>query len=385
MRRSLVLATALLATGAGSAAAAVPQGWEVVATGLDNPRGVAFGKHGEVLVAEAGRGGDSTACRQGPEGGQECLGATGAVTAVWRNGQKRVVTGLPSLAGEGGAAATGPQGLGIVDGRLWISIGLGGDAAGREALGADAALLGTVVSIGRKGHGHRHRGGGGGRPAGPRVVADLVAYEQAENPDGGVPDSNPFGLLPWRGGAAVADAGGNDVLHVSRKGGIRTLATFPDVMVPAPSAGEMPMQAVPTALAATSGRHGRHRHGDRGRGGSLLVGQLTGFPFPPGGASIFRIGKGGTTSVVAAGLTNVLGLATDRRGAIYAVEYQTAGILSGITTGSVVRIAKDGTRTVIASEGLVQPAGIAIRGRYAYVANHSSEAGAGELVRFRIG
>ncbi len=81
----------------------------------------------------------------------------------------------------------------------------------------------------------------------------------------------------------------------------------------------------------------------------------------------------------------MLGLAADRRGNLYAVEYQSAGILSGVTTGSVVRIAKDGTRTVIASDGLVQPAGIAIHGRWAYVANHSSEAGAGELVRFRIG
>ncbi len=260
MRRSLALTTALLASTAAvavpAAHAAAPQGWEVVASGLDNPRGVAIGPRGAVLVAEAGRGGDSTICREGPEGGQECLGATGAVTAVWKGGQRRVVSGLPSLAGEGGANAIGPQGVGLVDGRLWISIGLGGDVPGRTALGPDAALLGTVVAQGRS------RGKHHGRPgkARQRVIADLAAYEQANNPDGGVPDSNPFGLLAWKGGAAVADAGGNDVLHITRRGSIRTLATFPDVMVPAPSAGEMPMQAVPTASrrarAATAGTCG---------------------------------------------------------------------------------------------------------------------------------
>ena len=53
MRRSLALTTALLASTAAvavpAAHAAAPQGWEVVASGLDNPRGVAIGPRGAVL------------------------------------------------------------------------------------------------------------------------------------------------------------------------------------------------------------------------------------------------------------------------------------------------------------------------------------------------
>jgi glucose/arabinose dehydrogenase len=34
-------------------------GWQVVATGLANPRGLNFAPNGDLYVAEAGRGGDA--------------------------------------------------------------------------------------------------------------------------------------------------------------------------------------------------------------------------------------------------------------------------------------------------------------------------------------
>ena len=83
---------------------------EVVATGLNSPRGLDVAPNGDVYVAEAGKGGNGP-CLPGPEGGEVCLGATGSVTAI-ENGneeQHRVVTGLPSLAEEGGFAALGPS------------------------------------------------------------------------------------------------------------------------------------------------------------------------------------------------------------------------------------------------------------------------------------
>jgi hypothetical protein len=77
-----------------------------VATGLDNPRGLAFGADGTLYVAEAGRGGP---CVPGPRGGRVCAGPSGAIAAI-RNGQvHRIVTGLPSEASPTGAEAAGPS------------------------------------------------------------------------------------------------------------------------------------------------------------------------------------------------------------------------------------------------------------------------------------
>src|SRR5688572_25887205 len=79
----------------------------VIASGLDNPRGLAFGADGALYVAEAGRGGTSALCAPDPgTGANRCYGPTGAVTRITGIGaQQRVVTGLPSIAPAGGDLA----------------------------------------------------------------------------------------------------------------------------------------------------------------------------------------------------------------------------------------------------------------------------------------
>ena len=103
--------------------------WTTVASGLDNPRQLSF--TGDTLyVAESGVGGAGP-CVDGAEG-PACLGMTGAITRV-RNGQQaRVLTGLPSLAGEGGGGATGPADV-VVTGqnKYVVTMGLGNDPAVR--------------------------------------------------------------------------------------------------------------------------------------------------------------------------------------------------------------------------------------------------------------
>ena len=75
----------------------------VIASGLDNPRGLAFGPDGALYVAEAGRGGTSTLCDVGGNGQPRCYGPTGAITRITGIGvHDRIVTGLPSLAGANG-------------------------------------------------------------------------------------------------------------------------------------------------------------------------------------------------------------------------------------------------------------------------------------------
>ena len=84
LRSCVLVVFALLAAlvPAGSAAAHRDKSPEVVASGLDNPRGLDVTPWGTVYVTEAGRGGEGP-CIVGPEGESTCAGATGAVTKVW--------------------------------------------------------------------------------------------------------------------------------------------------------------------------------------------------------------------------------------------------------------------------------------------------------------
>ena len=111
----------------------------VMATGLDNPRGLAFGPDGAIYVVEAGRGGTGTMCLPNPgtQPGTRCYGPSGAVTRIVAPGvHGRVLTGLPSLAGPTGAGATGPHDIGFGFGRAFVTVG----SAGRS--GAAGAVQG---------------------------------------------------------------------------------------------------------------------------------------------------------------------------------------------------------------------------------------------------
>jgi hypothetical protein len=366
MRRCLlvplfVLAALLPLTGVS---AAHDSDLEVVASGLDNPRGLDVGHWGQIYVTEAGRGGDGP-CATDPEGEPTCLGATGALTKVWHGKQRRVLEGLPSLAPEGGANAIGPSDVSLGFFSAYLTVGLGQNPAVRDGLGPLGRGLGKLYRISPFGR--------------VREVADIAAYEAAANPDEAEPDSNPNSVLARPARRYVVDAGGNDLLKVGPTGRIRTLAVFPERVVPPPPdipdlPPELSMQAVPTNVV-------------QGPDGALYVSQLTGFPFPVGAANIYRIDRrGGEPEVYKSGFTNVTDLAFGRDGSLYVVEFATKGMLSGDPTGALKRVAPDGTVETIASEGLVNPYGVAVsrKGRI-YVTNHGAEAGVGEVVRVHTG
>ena len=70
----------LAALLAASAAQAAPQ-VDVIATGLNNPRGLAFASDGQLYVTEAGSGGNGR-CVVLADHRTVCYGETGAVTRV---------------------------------------------------------------------------------------------------------------------------------------------------------------------------------------------------------------------------------------------------------------------------------------------------------------
>ncbi|WP_229074575.1 ScyD/ScyE family protein [Actinoplanes sp. DH11] len=326
-----------------------------VASGLDNPRGIAFGPRGELYVAESGRGGPGP-CQAGPEGGQVCFGRSGAITVLAAGRQWRVATGLPSLASPAGTEASGPSDVSVgADGRLHYTVGLGGSPDLRTRV---PQLAGTakLYRAGRT----------------PVVLADLGEHERSANPDGVTPpDTNPTAVLTAKRGQLVVDAGGNSLLRVAARGRVATVAVFGARTVPGPDGTPVRMESVPTSVA-------------RGPDGALYVGELTGFPFPPGQARIWRIAPGQAPRVWATGFTNVIDLAWAPDGRLYVLEIAHRGLLSGDRTGALIRVDRDGGQRVVASAGLTAPGGLAVRGRYAYVSNCSVCAGTGSVVRIGL-
>ncbi len=316
-----------LASGLGvlllSATAAVPAyplqpSGPPVAVGLDNPKGLAFGPDGSLYVAEAGHGGPG-ACIKNPENQDVCFGQTGAVTQIRKGVQRRIVSGLPSLAGAAGFAATGPHDVSAVgNGALLVPIGLGSDPAATATGGALARSgLGTLIRV-------------EGRSGRWKALADLGAYEGSVNPDRGTPDTNPFGVLALPGRNLVADAGANALLEVTASGKVSTRAIFPNQLVDAPPfmqlppGTKMPMQAVPTAVA-------------QARNGDLYVSRLTGFPFPVGEARVVVIRGAGIVRAIT-GFTNVVDLTFGPDGYLYVVELSQSGLITGQMDGAVWRV-----------------------------------------------
>ena len=182
IRRVAVASLALGATiAAGAATTASAQGLDTVAEGLSNPRGLGFGPGGYLYVAEAGRGG-SGKCLPSPEGGQACYGATGGITRInlRRGTEQQIVSRLPSLASRepadgvpAGGNATGPQDISFFGRWGYFTVGLGSDPANRSKLGADGRRLGWLYRFDKDRRVSR--------------VADVAAYEAANNPDADQP------------------------------------------------------------------------------------------------------------------------------------------------------------------------------------------------------
>lgn len=359
LRRSLRLLagiTSLVLLGAAHAAELT-----VVASGLKNPRGLDFAPNGALYIAEAGEGGSGPSL-QGGDGATVYFGLSGAVTRLWKGEQVRIVDGLPSLAQIDGSSAGGPNNISFGNvGNAVLTISLGLDPAKRALLPAEAALMGSAFQL---------------TPNGSlKLLADLAAYEAANDPDGNGPDSNPTGVFNGPAGTYFTDAGGNSLLYMAANGRVSLVAVFPNRLVPTPPflprppfGDTVPMQAVPTNVV-------------RGPDGALYVSQLTGFPFPKGGANIYRVVPGSAPTVYATNFTNIIDLEFDAAGNLYVLEISTNGLLAP-GPGRLARINVDGTVDTIVSAGLVMPGGMAIGPDGAiYISNYGTSPDAGQVVR----
>src|SRR5690606_12626745 len=121
----------------------------------------------------------------------------------------------------------------------------------------------------------------------------------------------------------------------------------------------------------------------RGPDGALYVGQLTGFPFPEGGARVYRVVPGQKPTVYASGFTNIIDIAFSGKD-LYVLEIAANGLLSGDPQGALIKVGKRNRHTTVLSEGLNMPGGLAIRDGYAYVSNCSVCPGQGSVLKTRL-
>ena len=162
-------------------------------------------------------------------------------------------------------------------------------------------------------------------------------------------DSNAYGLEILSNRGVIADAGGNSLLQIDQTLQLSTLAVFANRMVPGPGGmGMVNMEPVPTSIA-------------EGPDGSLYVGQLTGFPFPVGGARVYRVpANGGTPVIVAEGFTNIIDIAIGPDGAAYVLEHDANSLLAPGNAGRLTKIGPFGLRTELAAGLLVAPGRILV-------------------------
>lgn len=342
------------ASGGAPPPMALPDGWSMVVGGLDSPRGLAVAADGTIYVAESGEGGTDP-CVDHPELVRLCFGTTGGVSQVKDGTATRIVDGVMSAITDTGetfgvsAVAVGG------DGTIWYTVG--GPAAGAADTRAKVP--------GGEGIGQLYKLGADGTST---SVADFAAFESASNPDkdqpgNELPDSNINGLAITKDGTVlVADAGGNDLLSVGADGAINFVAGFlvefqplpPDPtasMDPNASPAMVPMDPVPTSVAV-------------GPDGAYYVGLLTGFPFPPGGAAVYKVVPGQDPVVYADGFTNVMGVAFAEDGTLYVLEISHDGLLATppgqLPMGGLWSVPPGGGTPELLATGLPMPGGIAV-------------------------
>jgi hypothetical protein len=323
----LVLSAAMLGPATGGAQAPP---WTTVASDFESPLfGLAKGPGHRLLVADAGAG----------------------PTVVRRDGSTSLIAALPGVTDVAPLGRRGVLALGAETTQALYRVSAGG----------------TVTQI-----------------------ADLGAFEAAVDPAADGVESNPFDLAKLRGHKTlVADAAGNSVLIVDRRGRIDWVASLPQHPDGADS--------VPTTVAI-------------GPGGDIYVGELTGSPGTPGTARIWRIKRGARHAVCGASpkcsivdtgpFTTIIDIQfgpgrggedddDEARTIAYVVELDEAGLLAfenGQGVGGTVNtceVRRRGWSCEELATGLPIPTAVALDGRKVYTTLFSLVPGQAQVARLR--
>lgn len=325
----------------------------VVADGLDGPMGILVEDDGTVWIVDSGVGGDRVVQAPDPVArgmAEGSFGETSRVVRVSPSGERTEFARLPSL--RVGGLAYGGARLALLDGALYATSG--GWVEGSPELEPDHS---GVVRV---------------DPGRVTEVVNTRELEVERNPDGGGPETNPFGLTAGPDGALwMTDAAGNALYRVHPVERRLELVVAFDVLpgeAPNPArGGALEVEAVPTGIAFM--------------GGEAYVSLLPGLPMSPGSARVVHVSATGEVRDYAIGLTRLTDLQTGPDGRLYAVSM---GIpTADDPTGSVVRIGPGASSEAVVT-GLPFPTGLAFdRTGALYVTTHGvGEPGSGQVLRY---
>lgn len=351
----------------------------VVADYLDNPRNMDWDKDGNLYLTLSGRGGDGQdgRCIASPSSQYIplCAAENGSVIKIAPDGTKtNVLTGLTSIA----LTPSGEQAAGPADfkfdsqGNAYLLTGLAGDPNNRDTV-LKAPDLGKLYKVDLN-------------TGNLTTLADLAEYERKYNPDGTDVISNPYAFTIKDGNAYIVDGGGNAIYKVGLDGsGIKNVVAFPQKLIPTnqlqfptlpegtvnpdPQNEGLPpgfvvaenglpvsQQSVPTGVTVAPD-------------GSLTVSEYTYFPYPEGGSRIWKIDPNTLQpQEIDTGFTQLTGAAYDSEGNLYVLQHmnqaewkgiEQGGKIIGDISGSIIKIAKDGTKeTIISGNGLEAASGL---------------------------
>jgi len=386
-------------TGTKAAEAAT---FSVIADGLDNPRNIGFAPDGSLYVTESGRGGDGKDGRCIPSPSAQyiplCAGSTGSLSKITADGKKETI--LPDLTSSAltpsGEQAAGPADIKFdTKGNAYFLTGFAGDPSKRDTvlkspdLGKLYKLDLTTKSL--------------------TSLADFGEYELKNNPDKSDIVTNPYAFAIKGDNAYVVDGGGNSIYSVGLDGsGIKNVAAIPEKLI-SPDKLEFPelpegtvdptggAPLPPGYTTASNGLPVSNQSVPTGitvaPDGSLTVSEYTYFPYPENEARILSIDPNSLQSrVLADGFTQLTGVTYDEEGNLYALQHinnsewkeiQQGGVVTGDISGSLIKIAPDGTRTTVWSgDGLEAASGITLGpDGDLYISNRARLAGTGQVIK----
>jgi hypothetical protein len=266
---------------------------------------------------------------------------------------------LPSISNPAKNFVQGLEDLSLYRGQLSGVFSLSGTPATRTGLGPGAADLGQAVVFGPSGR--------------VTPIADIATLEtQLYGPQA---QSNPWGIATGEFGTLIANAdgtpvagsnfGGNDVLQLNH-GKLTQLVAFPQRNL-----GGNPNDIVNSAPSTVV----------QGPDRAFYVGELTSYPYYAGAAQVWRVVPGQPPTVFASGFSKVIDIAFDPQGRLLVLDNGGKN-----SPAELIRVNRDGTQTVLVSQELNAPSGVAVVNDHTiYVTNFGGGTGGdGQLLKITV-